>query len=126
MINKLSKEIHQNAIEKGFYEGKKNIAEMLMLIVTEVAEACEADRKDNHVDLDMFERDLKTNSIHGKDYAFKNSFQIQVKNTFEDELADIMIRVMDLAGYMKIDLEKHIELKMKYNSLREHKHGKSY
>lgn len=43
-----------------------------------------------------------------------------------DELADIMIRVMDLAAFKGIDLEKHIDLKMKYNSLRPHKHGKKY
>jgi len=41
-------------------------------------------------------------------------------------LADIMIRVMDLAAFKGIDLEKHIDLKMKYNSLRPHKHGKKY
>lgn len=37
-----------------------------------------------------------------------------------------MIRVMDLAAYKKIDLEKHIALKMRYNSMRERLHGKKY
>lgn len=126
MINELSKQIHENAKSKGFYDGEKNIAEMLMLIVTEVAEACEADRKDNHTDMNLFERELKANSIHGEKYAFDAAFKIQIKNTFEDELADIMIRVMDLAAYKGIDLENHIALKMKYNSMREYKHGKKY
>jgi NTP pyrophosphatase (non-canonical NTP hydrolase) len=126
MINELSKQIHQNAIEKGFYEGKKNIAEMLMLIITEVAEACEADRKENHSDLSSFEFSMQDYTAEDSPTSFQHEFQRLIKNTFEDELADIMIRVMDLAGYMKIDLEKQIELKMKYNSLREHKHGKSY
>jgi NTP pyrophosphatase (non-canonical NTP hydrolase) len=44
----------------------------------------------------------------------------------EDELADIMIRVMALAAYKGINLESHIKAKMRYNSLREYKHGKKY
>ena len=56
----------------------------------------------------------------------KNEFEKSVKNTFEDELADIMIRVMDLAAFKGIDLESHIKAKMRYNAMREHKHGKKY
>ena len=57
---------------------------------------------------------------------FKDCFERFIKDTFEDELADIMIRVMDLAAYKEIDLEKHIALKMRYNAMRPHKHGKLY
>ena len=42
------------------------------------------------------------------------------------EVADVAIRLFDLCGGMNIDLEKHIELKMKYNSLRGYKHGKAF
>lgn len=60
------------------------------------------------------------------DEDFKHSFEDNVKDTFDDELADIMIRVMDLATFKGVDLEQHIKAKMRYNSLREHKHGKKY
>lgn len=60
------------------------------------------------------------------DDKFKRAFVSTVKDTFEDELADVMIRVMDLAAFKGIDLEAHIKAKMRYNSLREHKHGKKY
>ena len=33
---------------------------------------------------------------------------------------------MDLAAFEGVDLEKHIKAKMRFNSLREHKHGKKY
>ncbi len=46
--------------------------------------------------------------------------------TFEDEAADMMIRVMDLASYLGIDLDAHVKAKMRYNSLRPIKHGKKY
>lgn len=37
-----------------------------------------------------------------------------------------MIRLFDLCGYMDIDIEKHIDLKLKYNQGRPNKHGKNY
>lgn len=49
-----------------------------------------------------------------------------VKDTLEDELADALIRLLDLTAHLGIDIERHIELKMQYNALRPYKHGKKY
>ena len=121
MINKLAKEVHQNAKNKGFHEGEKNIGEMLALIHSEVSEALEADRKGRECSYNM-----KVMNGWTKDQDFKEYFEGNVKDTFEDELADVIIRVMDLAEMKGIDLEQHITAKMRYNSLREPKHGKRY
>lgn len=124
MINRLSAEIHKNNVNKGFYEDKKNIGEMLALVHSEVSEALEADRKGNYANMDeVLWDDMNNTSEEG---YFQHAFGAYCKDTFEDELADIMIRVMDLAHYKGIDLEKHIDAKMKFNSLREFKHGKKY
>jgi len=125
MINILSKQLHENNKAKGFYEDEKNIGEMLCLIHSEVSEALEADRKNSYADLDKFNSGFH-NRVKSYDIAWKEVFELHIKDTFKDELADVMIRVMDLAAFKKINLEKHIELKMFYNSLRAYKHGKKY
>lgn len=130
MINKLSKQIHEANIKKGFYENEKNIGEMLALIHSEVSEALEADREQNYANIDS----ITLGGLADRDYGitfhdenrFLDKFSSDVKNTFEDELADIMIRVMDLAAYKGINLEFHIKAKMRYNALRPYKHGKEY
>lgn len=134
MINELAKEIHENNKSKGFHDDEKNIGEMLCLIHSEVSEALECDRKDKYANIDLFFKkkneiqNIQSNSKIASDKSnpFKFAFEDLIKDTFEDELADIMIRVMDLAAYKGIDLEWHIKAKMKYNSIRPHKFGKKY
>lgn len=43
-LNELAESCHSIAREKGFWDGKRNIGESLMLVVTELAEAMEAHR----------------------------------------------------------------------------------
>lgn len=127
MINKLAQEIHANAKSKGWYDEEKNIGEMLCLIHSEVSEALEADRNDNYSRADEITLGGLADKNYGASYfdddTFHNAFVRKVKDSFEDELADIVIRVFDMAAYKGIDLEKHIQAKMRYNKLRPHKHG---
>lgn len=116
-INILGEAVHANAVEKGFWDKPNNVAEKLMLIVSELGEACEADRKNKHTLPDM----LNSSFLNENE-----TFEECVKDTFEDELADVAIRLFDLAAGMKIDLGKHIKLKMDYNRQRERLHGKRY
>ena len=120
MINELSKRIHEVNVKNGFYEDEKNIGEMLCLIHSEVSEALECDRKDKYASHSY------RSQFRDNDEDFKANFELAIKDTFEDELADIMIRVMDLAAFKGVDLESHIEAKLRYNSLRPYKHGKKY
>jgi NTP pyrophosphatase (non-canonical NTP hydrolase) len=42
---------------------------------------------------------------------------------FPSELADIVIRVADLAGALGIDLAEAIRIKLAFNRTRTHRHG---
>jgi NTP pyrophosphatase (non-canonical NTP hydrolase) len=124
MINELAQEIHKNARKKGFFEKEKNIGEMLALIHSEVSEALEADRKDRYANLS----DSQLNVLLGwvQDIDFSKDYSDKVKGCFEEEMADIVIRVFDMCAFKGIDIERHIRAKMRYNSMREKYHGKKY
>ncbi|MFA7253063.1 MAG: MazG nucleotide pyrophosphohydrolase domain-containing protein [Patescibacteria group bacterium] len=91
-MNDLIGEIMAQAERKGFGTNLKeiNVAEKIALIHSEVSEAYEAYRRKN---------------IDGKD-------------GFKEELADIIIRVLNLAGVFEIDIEQEIKKKMEFNEKR--------
>jgi len=127
-MEKLIKKAHGVAKEKGFWDEERNVPEMLMLVVSELSEALEALRKGHYAEpfaTAVLAEDLNNWDDSLKD-AWKNGFEKAVKSSFEDEIADVAIRLFDMCGGLKIDLEKHIEMKMKYNSLRPYKHGKKF
>lgn len=104
--------VHANARAKGFYDSAEvsveRISMQLMLIVSEVSEACE---------------DLR---VHGAGPAtFKPNTRPDSGKPigFGSELADVAIRVLDLAEFLGIDLEHEIKVKHSYNTTRPRMHG---
>lgn len=71
-----------------------NIGEKLMLIVSEVAEAMEGDRKDLMDD------------------------KLPHRKMLEVELADALIRIFDLAGFLQLDLAGAVIEKLAFNQQR--------
>ena len=130
-INELVRKAHTCAIEKGFYQKPVELGTALMLIISELSEALEADRNDRRANLKAFEGLL--NDTYKLDFTNEEldeylscNFELMMKDSLEDELADAVIRICDLCGHLNIDLEKHIEHKLNYNKLRDAKHGKRY
>lgn len=127
-INEQCKKQHKMMLDKGF--NGKNFGKDLMLIVSELSEALEADRKgkDTHKLPLPIEKSLLCR-IGDSDFdksTWKNYFESYVKDTIQDETADALLRIMDLCGRYDIDIDTHVALKSYYNSLRGHKHGKKY
>ena len=118
-LNEICSEIHAANVAKGFYVQEPIIDRSLMLIIGEVSEAHEALRKDLFASLEKF-------NDPAMDNFFKTNFEQNIKNTFEDEIADTIIRLFDFCGFHGIDIETFIELKLKYNETRPYKHGKKF
>lgn len=127
-FNSLSQIIHQRAKEKGFWDEEREVGTLLMLCVSELGEALEADRKSKYADLGVFESCLNADDILCKDVELYNnqSFEDCIKDTFQDEIADTVIRLLDLCGKFNINIEKHINYKLAYNLSRSKMHGKRY
>lgn len=89
----LIKQVQKNSKDKGFHDVKLSDEHKLMLIISEVAEAVEADRE-GRLAQPMPEDWQKRNDVD-----FKIIFLIWVKDSLEDELADVVIRMMD-SGYL--------------------------
>lgn len=144
-LNELRDAIYLNALNKGFYRDQLDIlasiedtatadeinamkaramhlftAQRIALIHSEVSEALEADRKNRRADLVSLNEQMTAHGYRDAD------FHKYVKDTFEDEIADAIIRLLDLCGMMDIDIERHINLKMQYNTSRPMFHGKEY
>lgn len=114
-------EIHNNNVQKGFYDEKRETGTLLMLIVSELAEAMEADRKNKKANRQISWENFDFSKQYDRDI-----FENNIKNSFEDEIADTIIRLFDLVGYMGIDIDWHIKQKLEYNKTRPYKHGKNY
>lgn len=123
-LNEFADKIHQMNVEKGFYESERGVPEMIALLHSELSEALECDREARFAGAGDETWALLDGCADDMSYA--DAFRVTVKDTFEDEVADVFIRLLDLAGYLKIDLEKHVKYKMRYNATRRYKHGKLY
>lgn len=86
---------HQQAEAKGFWEEPHHEDHYLMLVLTELAEAVEADRKGIWAVLDPATLD-RLERLDGA--VFNQEFIRTIKDTVEDEIADACIRLLDLIG----------------------------
>ena len=108
-LNRYAKDCHQRAVAKGFWDVPHSIGHSLMLAYGELHEAIEADRlgkwaKLDHDTIDTLQR------IEGAIYV--QEFLRLVKDTVGDEIADAVIRLLDLLGWMTKDRalsEKEVE-----------------
>lgn len=99
-FNRLSNEAYKNSVDKGFYDNEKPFSESIALMHSELSEALEADRKSKGL-----------------------SEKIPKFTCVEEEFADVIIRMMDTAQHMGLNIPEAILAKMEYNKGREYKHG---
>jgi transcriptional regulator with XRE-family HTH domain len=131
-LNELRDAAFEYAEKQGFHKRKMRLGERLMLVVSELSEALEADREGKWAP-----NDLTGENEHGKTIATKLSQIIpdslspetyggEIRGTVEEEIADAVIRICDIAGVYGIDIGWHVAAKMAYNKTRPYKHGKNY
>lgn len=102
-LNKLRDKAYQCAVAHGWHDENQSDEHFLCLVISELMEAVEADRKGMHAKRDNFEYYMKQRKRD--DGEFMYAFKHDIKDSVEDELADACIRVLDLAGLRGYDLD---------------------
>lgn len=123
-LNELAAEIHAESRLRGFDVSTEPFPQPVMMIVTELSEAVEADQLGKRACMDWIENAYPESEDCEPEFC--EAFRYKIKDTVEDELADALIRLLDLTAALGIDIDKHVRLKRRYNKSRPWKHGKLY
>ena len=122
-LNELAKEIHENAVAHGFWDEDRPLSEVLMLIVSELAEALEEARAGDK----MNGRISCMHYYSGEGYVSNAPTKKRKKpEGIVVEVADALIRILDWCGHEGIDIEGIVREKHEYNKTRPYKHGKKF
>ena len=103
-LNELRNKAYRNAVTHGFHDKELSNEHCFCLIISELMEAMEADRKGKHADRESFKSSYEDEEPHD-DVNFKYCFEKYIKDTISDELSEAVIRLLDLAGLRGISLE---------------------
>jgi len=132
MLHYFRRRVHRHAIEKGFWKGtdypehapsEKDVAMKIALIHSEVSEALEELRRRR---LEIYRKCTADGTYHPYHSAICSCYKTKEKQKPEGlvvELADAVIRIMDLCEALGLPLEEALILKAEYNDKRPYMHG---
>ena len=120
-LNDLAAEVHANAVTKGFLAVSESIPEKLVLIHAELSEALESHRAGDDL--------LWHSTAHTCDASRLEWAPCDCPPKPEGiavELADVLIRTLDLMAHLDIDIDAVVAEKHRFNRTRPYLHGKAY
>lgn len=115
-LNKLRDKAYKTACEHGFHDQELSNEHWLCLIISELMEAVEADRNDNWnriAKVEQFKKRLEISRICqgldpeiSKERGYEVTYNACIKGSIDEELADAVIRLLDLAGLRNLNLNR--------------------
>ncbi len=98
-LNELAQGCHQIAVEHGWWNGDREFGTLVALLHSEVSEMLELYRRST---VDTSVKDIKG---------------------MDEEMADVIIRLLDMAAFYEIDIDSAVGHKMGINMDRPYRHG---
>ena len=92
-ISDLVSNSYRVARQHGFHDDYHSPAHYMMLVLSEIGEMVEADRKNRRFDMEKYRNAFDSDIV---------MFEKYVKDTFEDEMADVVIRLCDFCGSLNV------------------------
>ena len=126
-LTELSKQIRFDNASKGFDPTEGGLDRYLLLAISEICEA-QNEIRDGNEENEIF-YDADPNRWYKKpenQYLSKINIPGAKPCGFPVEIADAIIRLLDICGKFDIDIEKVINEKLAYNRSRPPKHGRKF
>lgn len=120
-INEFAKEIHQNAVEHGWWDEPRTFGEIVALCHSELSEALEEYRAGNRI-----RPGQPTPMVYYSGAGYVATAPTECCKKPEGiavEMADCLIRILDWAGKEGLDMDAIVSEKMEYNKTRPYRHG---
>lgn len=102
-VQELIKRAYSIAATHGFHDVDRSNAHWLMLVVSEIGEMVEADRKGCYYKQRAERARLQYGKSQDTTHLNAYLFEKYAKDTLEDELADVVIRICDFLGTRHIE-----------------------
>jgi NTP pyrophosphatase (non-canonical NTP hydrolase) len=116
-ISVLAAEIHDIALEKGWWDPKqpRTFGDLIALFHSELSEALEEFRSGKDLAVIYYQERARVLDEYGYNNTEPKGVPI--------ELADVIIRILDVCEFYGIDMEYAIRCKMQFNARRPVRHG---
>lgn len=127
MLNDLTKEIHQTAVDHGWWEKEPSFGETVALCHAELSEALEEYRAGRPA---VWHKCSASGTCAQPCRVYRSIEDVTQCVAYDPkpegvavEMADCLIRILDWFGHTGLDADAIVREKMEYNKTRPYRHG---